>query len=351
LSITCRPLSVSVSARSWKKTSGAGPEAGHWLIMKVVFAGTPDFAAQHLLALLSSEHEVLAVYTQPDRPAGRGKKLQASPVKQLAENSGIPVMQPPSLKDSEEQEKLAGLQADVLVVVAYGLILPQDILDTPAHGCLNVHASLLPRWRGAAPIQRAIEAGDSETGITIMQMDAGLDTGAMLATASCRIRPDTNAAGLHDELAHIGPPLLLQVLAKLPQYQARSTTQDNALATYADKITKAEAEMDWSRDATALDRAVRAFNPFPVCFSTLGGERVKLWQAVPAGKAPLDAPAGTILRTDRDGILVNCGQGQLSIQRLQLPGGKPLAAAQILNARSELFAPGARFDAIDSGDH
>lgn len=319
--------------------------------MKVVFAGTPDFAAQHLLALLSSEHEVLAVYTQPDRPAGRGNRLRASPVKQLAENSGIPVMQPPSLKASEQQEKLAGLEADVLVVVAYGLLLPQDILDTPAYGCLNVHASLLPRWRGAAPIQRAIEAGDTETGITIMQMDAGLDTGAMLATASCGIQADTTAATLHDELAEIGPPLLLQVLASLADHQARGTEQDEALATYAKKITKAEAEVDWSRDAAALDRAVRAFNPFPVCFSTLGGERVKLWQAVPAGKAPLDAPAGTILRADRDGILVNCGQGQLSIERLQLPGGKPLTAAQILNARSELFTPGARFDAMDTGEN
>jgi len=319
--------------------------------MRVVFAGTPDFAARHLEPLLHSGHDVVTVYTQPDRPAGRGKKLQASAVKQLAQQSGIPVEQPASLHPEEEQHKLAALRADVLVVVAYGLILPQHILDTPGYGCVNVHASLLPRWRGAAPIQRAIEAGDETTGVTIMQMDAGLDTGRMLATARCDIQADTCAGDLHDELAAAGPQLLLEVLQDLPGYLARGKDQDDALATYANKITKAEAAIDWRRDAIELDRAVRAFNPFPVCFTELGGERVKLWLVQPAGRAPLDEAPGTILRADRSGILVNCGQGQLNIKRLQLPGGKPLTAGEILNSRSALFAPGTRFycSATESG--
>lgn len=312
--------------------------------LRIVFAGTPEFAALHLKALIDSKHQLISVYTQPDRPAGRGRKPQASPVKQVAEHAGIPVHQPLSLRDEAEQQRLASLDADVLVVVAYGLILPQPILDTPRLGCLNVHASLLPRWRGAAPIQRAIEAGDSETGITIMQMDAGLDTGDMLATALCPIGPETTAASLHDELAEIGAPLLTAVLDDLERCQSEAEVQDDAMATYAHKILKPEAALDWRRDAVSLDRAVRAFNPFPVCFSTLGGERVKIWQSCPAGTAVLPEPPGTILRADRDGILVNCGRGQLNIQHLQLPGGKALSAEQILNSRSELFAPGHRFD-------
>lgn len=318
--------------------------------MRLAFAGTPEFAARHLAALLDSEHDVVAVYTQPDRPAGRGKKLHASLVKQLALDAQVPVRQPSSLRDSAERDALAAMGADVLIVVAYGLILPQAILDTPLYGCLNVHASLLPRWRGAAPIQRAIQAGDAQTGITIMQMDAGLDTGDMLASATCDIGPDTTSASLLEELAELGPPLLLQVLSDLPAFRSRATAQDDSLATYAEKIGKAEAALDWSRDVVELERAVRAFNPFPVCYSTIGGERVKLWQVSPAGRAPLEEAPGTILRADRNGILVNCGAGQLNIQCLQLPGGKPLTAAQILNARSELFSPGARFDPAPAGN-
>ena len=311
--------------------------------LRIIFAGTPDFAAIHLAALIDSKHQLIAVYSQPDRPAGRGKKLQASPVKRIAEAAGLPVYQPVSLRNRDQQVCLAGLEADVLVVVAYGLILPQAVLDAPRLGCLNVHASLLPRWRGAAPIQRAIEAGDTATGITIMQMDAGLDTGAMLASASCAIRPHTTAASLHDELARTGPPLLLDVLGDLAACQAGAQAQNDDLATYAGKILKPEAEIDWRRDAPALDRAVRAFNPFPVCFTVLAGERVKIWQARPmADNAGLGAP-GTIVRADRDGILVNCGSGQLLLEQLQLPGGKPLTAEQILNARGRLFAPGNRF--------
>ena len=319
--------------------------------LRLVFAGTPEFAASHLKALIESEHQLLAVYTQPDRPAGRGKKLQPSPVKRLAESAGIPVRQPASLKDAQAQQELAALDADVMVVVAYGLILPQAVLDAPRLGCLNVHASLLPRWRGAAPIQRAIAAGDTETGITIMQMDAGLDTGDMLASCGCAITGATTAASLHDELANLGTPLLLRVLADLPAHQAEATRQDDSQACYANKILKSEAGIDWRQAAAALDRLVRAFNPFPVCFTTLDGERVKVWQAEPGGNAPLPEPPGTILRAGRDGILVNCGTGQLNLHQLQLAGGKVLSVEQLLNARAELFAPGKRFALPDTGSH
>jgi methionyl-tRNA formyltransferase len=311
--------------------------------LRLVFAGTPEFSAIHLQALVDSKHQLLAVYTQPDRPAGRGKRLQASPVKQLAERHLLPVYQPPTLRDREAREQLAALGADVLVVVAYGLILPQPVLDAPRLGCLNVHASLLPRWRGAAPIQRAIEAGDGETGVTIMQMDAGLDTGDMLASAHCPIDPRATAATLHDRLAELGAPLLLRVLADLPAYQREASPQDDALATYAGKIQKAEAALDWRLDCAQLERRIRAFNPFPVCYSELDGERIKIWEAVPAGTARLPEAPGTILRADRDGILVNCGTGQLSLQRLQLAGGRILSTDQLLHARQAMFAPGRYF--------
>lgn len=315
--------------------------------LNLLFAGTPAFSAIHLNALIESKHQLIGVYTQPDRPAGRGKKLQASPVKKLAEQAEIPVFQPPTLKDEAAHAELAALGADALVVVAYGLILPQPVLDAPRLGCINVHASLLPRWRGAAPIQRAIEAGDAETGTTIMQMDAGLDTGDMLATASCPIHGDTTAASLHDELADLGAPLLLQVLSDLQAHQQAARQQDDALATYASKIQKQEAEIDWQQDSLTLDRRIRAFNPFPVCFSTLGGERVKLWQAQPVAAAAGDqGRAGTIVSADRDGITVRCGSGCLNILKLQLPGGKPLSAQQMLNARQDQFAPGQQFQTI-----
>lgn len=314
--------------------------------LRLAFAGTPAFSAMHLKPLIESEHQLIGVYTQPDRPAGRGKKLQASPVKQLALAAGLPVFQPASLRSTDARDQLAELAVDALVVVAYGLILPQAILDTPRLACINVHASLLPRWRGAAPIQRAIEAGDRVTGTTIMRMDAGLDTGDMLASNEVPIGPDTTAASLHDALALAGAPLLLEVLADLPGHLARARQQDDSLATYAHKIDKQEAAIDWSRSAVTLDRQVRAFNPFPVCFSGLAGQRVKIWAARPAGSAPLGEAAGTILRADADGILVNCGQGQLLLERLQLPGGKPLSARELLNGAGQLVAPGARFEPL-----
>lgn len=312
--------------------------------LRLIFAGTPEFAALHLDALLASHHQVVAVYTQPDRPAGRGKKLHASPVKQRAEAAGLKVLQPPTLRDHAAQQELAALQADVMVVVAYGLILPQAVLDIPRYGCLNVHASLLPRWRGAAPIQRAIEAGDHESGVTIMQMDAGLDTGAMLSTARCAIDPSTTAASLHDSLAALGCPSLLEVLDNLPQKQATAQQQNDEQATYAHKILKAEAEINWQQSAAEIDRKVRAFNPFPVCFSELEGQRVKVWQAEVVDEPSLAGqPPGQILHSDKQGIVVACGDDQLRLTQLQLPGGKALQAEQLLNARSELFAPGSSF--------
>jgi methionyl-tRNA formyltransferase len=314
------------------------------LPLRIAFAGTPQFAAHHLEALLNSAHQVVAVYTQPGRPAGRGKKVMPGPVKQLALDRSIPVQQPASLKEETAQETLARYRADVLVVVAYGLILPQAVLDIPALGCLNVHGSLLPRWRGAAPIQRAIEAGDTHTGITIMQMDSGLDTGSMLASATCRIGLHTTAASLHDELASAGPKLLISVLSDLPAYQAKHQEQGESGATYAEKILKSEANLNWQLPATTLDRLIRAFNPFPICYSMLAGQRVKIWAAAPIGTAISGNAPGTIIAASRSGIAVSCGGGELLISRLQLPGGKPVSAEEMLNSRSELFAVGQRFD-------
>jgi len=305
--------------------------------LRLVFAGTPDFAALHLRTLLDSRHEVVAVYTQPDRPAGRGKRLSPSPVKSLAEEAGITVLQPSSLRDENAQRELANLDADLMLVVAYGLILPQAVLDIPRQGCINVHASLLPRWRGAAPIQRAIEAGDRETGITIMQMDAGLDTGAMLASCPVAIGPEMNAGQLHDELAGAGGPLLREVLDDLDKHLQAAQAQDDSLVTYAHKIEKSEAEIDWQTDAVTLHRRIRAFNPFPVCWTAVDGQRLKTWEAT------LDSGTGApgeILAADDSGLLIACGEGALRIRRLQLPGGKAMASSELLRSRRELFAPG-----------
>lgn len=312
--------------------------------LRIVFAGTPEFAAVSLDALLQSDHKVVGVYTQPDRPAGRGRKLHASAVKQLALEHDLRVYQPESLRTAEDQQVLKSLRPDILVVVAYGLILPQAVLDIPAYGCLNVHASLLPRWRGAAPIQRAIEAGDTTTGITIMQMDAGLDTGAMLATATCPIDPRATSAYLLDELALLGPPLLLEVLGSLKDRQGHSLPQNDEHANYAHKILKTEAQIDWSQPAIDLDRRVRAFNPFPICYGLLSGERVRVWQARSLPSVTPPETPGTILRADEEGIVVSCGEGALVIEVLQLEGGKALTASQLLSAHRPLFTTGIRFD-------
>lgn len=305
--------------------------------LRIVFAGTPEFAAEHLKALLDSPHEIVAVYTQPDRPAGRGQKLMPSPVKQLALENGIVVLQPPTLRNPDAQDELAALHADLLVVVAYGLILPQAVLDIPRLGCINSHASLLPRWRGAAPIQRAIEAGDRESGVTVMRMEAGLDTGPMLLKVITPIHAHDTGGSLHDRLAEMGPPAVIQAIAGLAAGTLQGDVQDDSLATYAHKLNKDEARIDWSRPALELERLVRAFNPWPICHSTLNGEAVKVLAAALADGT--GAP-GTIIGASKDGLLVACGEQALCLTRLQLPGGKALNFSDLFNSRREKFAPG-----------
>jgi methionyl-tRNA formyltransferase len=309
--------------------------------LKIIFAGTPDFAATHLQALIR-QHDIVAVYTQPDRPAGRGKKLTASPVKLLAAQNNLDVYQPQSLKDAEQQAILARLQADIMVVVAYGLILPQVILDTPRLGCINVHGSILPRWRGAAPIQRAVEAGDNETGITIMQMDAGLDTGAMLSISRCTIDTDETSGSLYDKLAALGGPTLLGTLDKIEAGTAVATAQDNDQSTYAKKIDKIEALINWLESAAIIDRRIRAFNPFPAAYTEIGGQRVKIWGAQVAPEQ--QASPGQILAADNNGLLVACGQGCLLLTEIQLAGKSRMPVSEILRSRAELFAPGKQFN-------
>ena len=305
--------------------------------MRIVFAGTPEFAAEHLKALLASDHDIVAVYTQPDRPAGRGQKLMPSPVKQLAVDNGIPVLQPPTLRNAEAQAELAALAPDLMVVVAYGLILPQVVLDIPKHGCINSHASLLPRWRGAAPIQRAVQAGDAESGVTVMRMEAGLDTGPMLLKVSTPIGADDTGGSLHDRLAELGPPAVLQAIAGLDAGTLPGEVQDDALATYAHKLNKDEARIDWNRPAAELERLVRAFNPWPICHSSLAGEALKV---LAANLAPGKGSPGEILSASKDGLVVACGEGALSLTRLQLPGGKALNFSDLFNSRREKFTPG-----------
>lgn len=302
--------------------------------MRIVFAGTPEFAAVALRALLEAGREVCAVYTQPDRPAGRGRRLRPGPVKRLAAGCGIAVYQPHTLNDPEVQETLKSLRPDLMVVVAYGLILPRAVLEIPRLGCVNIHASLLPRWRGAAPIQRALLAGDPETGVTIIQMDEGLDTGPILERAVCPIGPDDTAGVLHDRLAELGARTLLATITRLEQGRVQAQPQDERLATYAAKIDKHEALLDWDRPAVELERRVRAFNPWPVAYTWLPGSgRLRVWRArALAGAA--DRPPGTVLRADRSGIDVATGAGVLRLLEIQRPGRRPLDAAEFLNSQA-----------------
>lgn len=305
--------------------------------LKVIFAGTPDFAAQHLLALLESKHNVVAVYTQPDRPAGRGKKLTASPVKSMALEHAIPVYQPESLKQQEAQDALFAIEADIMVVVAYGLILPTPVLSAPSRGCINVHGSILPKWRGAAPIQRAIWAGDAETGVTIMQMDEGLDTGDMLHIATLPIKQDDTSATLYTKLAELGPKALVNVLDDIDSYTPEK--QDDALATYAKKLSKEEALINWQDDAAQIERNIRAFNPWPVAWMQIDDQNVKVWSASVTTCDNAVAP-GTVISANKEGITIATGQGALCITSLQIPGKKALPAADVINARQSWFEVG-----------
>lgn len=306
--------------------------------LRIIFAGTPDFAAVALQALLDSPHEVVAVYTQPDRPAGRGRKLKPGPVKTLAQQYKLPVCQPLSLKAAQEQTELQQWQADVMVVAAYGLILPETVLSIPRYGCLNIHASLLPRWRGAAPIQRAILAGDTATGVTIMQMDVGLDTGDMLLKATCPIKTNDTTQSLHDRLAGIGAETLLKVLDSLPD-GLNPEAQDEQQTCYAAKLDKAEARLDWQQPASQLAHQVQAFNPWPVAQTMLGDKVIRIWQAE-ALNNPSDAVPGTLIKADKTGFVVACGEGVLHITQLQLPGGKAMNAAALLNGHPDLLLTG-----------
>ena len=306
--------------------------------LRIVFAGTPEFAAVHLTALLESRHKVIAVYSQPDRPAGRGKKLAASPVKQLAEQHQVPVHQPTTLKNSDAQAELAALKPDLMIVVAYGLLLPQTVLDIPQLGCINVHASLLPRWRGAAPIQRAIEAGDAETGVCIMQMEAGLDTGPVLSRLACPILPTDTGGSLHDRLATLGSQTLLNTLDEIAAGNVNAVVQNDVDVTYAHKLGKDEARLDFTRPAIELWQQIRAFNPFPVSWCLLpDGERLRVWQAAldqeNCDQENNKEKIGTVIRCDVNALQIVCGKGSLLLTELQLPNRNRMLMRDIVNGQ------------------
>ncbi|MBH0032630.1 MULTISPECIES: methionyl-tRNA formyltransferase [unclassified Pseudoalteromonas] len=305
--------------------------------LRIIFAGTPDFAARHLQALIQSEHKIVGVYSQPDRPAGRGKKLKASEVKELALEHNLPVFQPQSLKNDEALAELTSLNADIMIVVAYGLILPKAILEAPRLGCLNVHGSILPRWRGAAPIQRAIWAGDEQTGVTIMQMDEGLDTGDMLHISRCPISTTETSASLYTKLAELGPDALIETINKLANGEITPEPQNDELANYAKKLSKEEADIDWSMSALQIERNIRSFNPWPMCFTQMGGQTVKIHQAQVMLQS---GDPGQILSSDKNGVVVACGEHALCITQLQPQGKKPMAINDFLNGRSDWVTPG-----------
>ena len=308
--------------------------------MRIVFAGTPDFAATALTALLAAHVNVVGVYTQPDRPAGRGRKLLPGPVKQVALKAGIAVFQPENFKTEEARQQLAELQPDVMIVAAYGLILPTSVLSIPLHGCLNIHASLLPRWRGAAPIQRAIAAGDKTSGITIMQMDKGLDTGAMLLKVATPIQRDDTGGSLHDRLANLGGEAIVTALQLLQQNKLQPEPQQDDQACYAHKLAKQEGQIDWHADALAIERLIRAFNPWPGTFTDLGDQRIRLHlaQAVEAGSH--QASPGTVLSRQREGIDIACGNGILRVSHVQLPGARAQSVNDLINGGKQILLPG-----------
>lgn len=307
--------------------------------LKIIFAGTPDFAAEHLKALLNTHHEIIGVYTQPDRPAGRGKKLTASPVKKVAVENNLNVFQPTTFKTNETaQQELAHLHADIMVVVAYGLILPEVILNTPRLGCINVHGSVLPKWRGAAPIQRALWAGDTETGVTIMQLDKGMDTGDIIRIAKEPIMPTDTSETMYHKLALLGPQILCDTLDDISDGNITPQKQEDSLATYAQKLSKEEAKINWSDSAQHIERCIRAFNPWPISYFVLKEMNIKVWEAHIKG-IDTTAPAGTILSATKKGICVATGEGILCITKLQIPGKKAMPVVDVLNSRKEWFEP------------
>ena len=300
---------------------------------RIVFAGTPEFAVPALAALARSENRVLAVYTQPDRPAGRGRRLQASPVKRCALELGLEVRQPENFKSAAEIDALAALDADLMVVAAYGLLLPAAVLAAPRLGCVNIHASLLPRWRGASPIQQAILAGDTVSGVTLMKMDEGLDTGDMIASRALEIGADWTAADLHDALAPLGAELLMQILADLESALAGARVQEETEATYAPRLQKQQAEIDWRKPRDTLLREIRAFNPWPVSFSSLQGDNLRLWRAR-ASDLRFSGEPGEVVAHDADGVFVMCADAVLQVTELQFAGRRRCSAAEALNARN-----------------
>lgn len=314
--------------------------------LKIIFAGTPDFAAVALQKLLDEKYDIIAIYTQPDRPAGRGRKLTPSPVKALALEHNIPVEQPVNFKEEGSIEKLQSYQADLMIVAAYGLLLPSEVLKAPKFGCLNIHASLLPRWRGAAPIQRSILEGDTETGITIMQMDEGLDTGDILLKLSTPINSDDTGGSLHDRLAEMGGEAIIDALKLLEKGELDPEKQDNGLANYAKKLQKQESQIDWSRSATEIDRQVRAFYPWPGSQTSLNEKVIRIHKTEildpdSAGNA------GEILAYSKEGLAIQCGKGRIRVVQCQLPGSRAMAIFDLFNGHPGLFQPGQRFQGID----
>jgi methionyl-tRNA formyltransferase len=302
-------------------------------MMKIIYAGTPDFAVPALELLVQSEHEVIAVYTQPDRPAGRGRKLQQSDVKQCALSYDLPVYQPISFKAAADLEQFVELEADLMVVAAYGLILPVSILNVPRLGCINIHGSILPRWRGAAPIQRAILADDASTGVTIMQMDSGLDTGGMISKQALSIAPSWTSFDLHEQLKQLGADLLINTLPIIELGETRPEPQNESLANYASKLTKAEAKIDWHKSAEQIAREIKAFIPWPVSYTHLDGKLVKIWQAS-FDTTHTGGHLGYVLDHNQDGVYISCGDGVLCIEALQFEGKKRCTAAQAFNGRN-----------------
>lgn len=325
--------------------------------LNIIFAGTPDFAAKHLAALINSEHNVVAVYCPPDKPAGRGKKLTTCATKLLALEHGITVEQPNNFKAESDQHQLASYNADVMVVVAYGLLLPEVILNAPRLGCINVHGSILPKWRGAAPIQRALEAGDPQTGVTIMQMDKGLDTGAMILKATCDITSTDTSTSLYEKLAELGPIALIDTLALMGEEKHQAQPQDNNLATYAAKLDKNEAECHWQLSASELDRKIRAYIPWPVAQFTFNENkngkieqhRIRIWQASIVDNN-CNAEPGVIIQADKHGLVVAAGEQALQLEVIQIPGKKAMPVADILNARGEWFVVGQSINGLVIAD-